>query len=124
MIDEGYGRFLTNLPYPFNVKEDNMKVNIDRIEKDMDFITSISASPGKGCTRLSFSKEDEKVRKYIISELEKIGANIKIDGLGNIRARINDKAQSPSIMIGSHIDTVPSGGKFDEIGRASCRERV
>lgn len=91
-----------------------MESCIERIKKDIDIITEFTATPDEGCTRFSYSKEDKKAREYLISEMKKLDLSIKIDGLGNIRAKyIDNNEELPSIMIGSHIDTVENGGKFD-----------
>ena len=47
-------------------------------------------------------------------EFKKLNLDVKVDKLGNIRAKYNpDNLKTPSIMTGSHIDTVKNGGKFD-----------
>ena len=43
-----------------------MKCNIQRIKNDFDFITKITATPGKGCTRFSYFKENLEVRNYLL----------------------------------------------------------
>lgn len=91
-----------------------MESCIERIIKDIEYITEITATPNLGCTRFSYSKEDREVREYLIDEMEKFGLVVKVDGVGNIRAKyIDDNEGKPSIMMGSHIDTVANGGKFD-----------
>lgn len=91
-----------------------MESCIKRIKNDLDNITQITATPNMGCTRFSYSKEDKQVREYLIKEMEDLGLSIETDGVGNIRAKyIDDNVDEPSIMIGSHIDTVANGGKFD-----------
>lgn len=89
--------------------------NIDRISKDIENIVKITATPGSGYTRFSYSKEDKEVREYLTKILEELGLPVKVDGVGNIRAKYigNGNQDKASIMIGSHIDTVPNGGKFD-----------
>lgn len=93
----------------------NVKVQLERIIKDMEYINSITATSGNGSTRFSYSAEDRKVRDYLIEIMECLGLDIKVDGVGNIRAKLYDQENKEfsSIMIGSHIDTVPNGGKFD-----------
>ena len=80
----------------------------------MEYISKITASPGEGCTRFSYSEEDRQVREYLFKIMKYLGLSIKVDGVGNIRAKyIDGNSEQPSIMIGSHIDTVANGGKFD-----------
>lgn len=90
-----------------------MESSIKRIKRDIEEIARITATPGKGCTRFSYSQEDKKARDYLFNEMKKLGLSIKIDGIGNIRAKYPGQKENPSIMIGSHIDTVMNGGKFD-----------
>lgn len=94
-----------------------MECSIERIKKHIENIASITATPNYGCTRFSYSKEDQEAREYLIDKMNDIGLDIKIDGAGNIRAKYisNIDKNKPSIMIGSHIDTVANGGKFDGV---------
>ncbi|WP_045519438.1 M20 family metallo-hydrolase [Neobacillus niacini] len=89
-----------------------MQVNIDRVSKDFEIIVSYTKTPEKGCTRFSYSAEDKKAREYLLRQMEQLGLSIKVDAIGNIRAKYGDM-EKPSIMIGSHIDTVKNGGKYD-----------
>lgn len=101
-----------------------MKVNRERIEKDYSNILKFSASD-LGYTRLSYSKEDKEVREYLKEQLEKIGADYKEDSVGNIRAKYNPTGlTTKSLLIGSHIDTVPNGGKFDGLTGVICSLEV
>lgn len=89
-------------------------LNFERLSKDLDYISSITSTENEGCTRFSYSKEDNEARKYIISELEKLNLNVTVDAIGNIRSKYNpNNTNEKSIMFGSHIDTVKNGGKFD-----------
>lgn len=101
-----------------------MVVNDNRIARDFQYITSQSSTE-LGCTRLSYSIEDLKVRKYIIDELNEIGAAVSIDSVGNIRAMYNPKnLTTKSLLIGSHIDTVPNGGRYDGLTGTICSLEV
>ncbi len=93
-----------------------MKVNPKRIQKDIKQINKYNSTPGKGLSRLTFTDEYMGAMNYIFKELEKIGAEIQIMRGGNIRARLEGtEKDSPSIMIGSHIDSVFQGGMFDGV---------
>ncbi|KYC45630.1 MAG: allantoate amidohydrolase [Candidatus Methanofastidiosum methylothiophilum] len=93
-----------------------MKVNAKRIEKDIEEINKFNSTPGQGISRATFTQEYMGAIGYIFKELEKIGAEIKIMRGGNIRARLEGTVKdAPSVMIGSHIDSVFQGGKFDGV---------
>lgn len=91
-----------------------MESCIERLKDYIENITKITATPNMGCTRFSYSEEDRQVREYLMNEMKALNLSIKVDGVGNIRAKyIDNNEDKPSIMIGSHIDTVANGGKFD-----------
>ena len=93
-----------------------MKVNAKRIENDIEQINKYNSTPGHGITRLTFTDEYMGAINYVFKELEKIGADIQIMRGGSIRARLEGTVKdSPSIMIGSHIDSVFQGGMFDGV---------
>lgn len=101
-----------------------MNINENRIARYFNYICSLSSTE-LGCTRLSYSNEDLLARQFIIDELNQIGADVKIDSVGNIRAVYNpDKLNTKSLLIGSHIDTVPNGGRYDGLTGSVCSLEV
>ena len=85
-----------------------------RIETWLTDLSSFTASPGKGVTRLTYSKEDTQARKYIKSVMEEYGLTVREDGLGNVFGRLEGKKKgAPAVMAGSHFDSVPNGGAYD-----------
>lgn len=91
-----------------------MESSIKRIINDIEYVSKITATPEYGCTRFSYSEEDKKVRNYLMNQMKDLGLTIKVDGVGNISAKYGkDNIYKPSVMIGSHIDTVANGGRFD-----------
>ena len=69
-----------------------------------------------GMDRLSLNDDDKKVRDWFISETKALGCATKIDQMGNLFAiRPGANKDSPPIMMGSHLDTQPTGGRYDGI---------
>jgi hydantoinase/carbamoylase family amidase len=67
-----------------------------------------------GVTRPSFSSADHEVRQLFIEELKEMGLQVTIDGAANIWGKYKGTGKSKgSIVIGSHLDSVPNGGKYD-----------
>ncbi|WP_053368568.1 Zn-dependent hydrolase [Bacillus sp. FJAT-27245] len=86
----------------------------ERIEKHIDALSQFTATPGKGTTRLTYSKEDLQARNYIKKIMKEYGLEVREDGLGNIFGRLGGSLKNaPSILIGSHFDSVPNGGSYD-----------
>lgn len=93
-----------------------MRVNPKRIEKDIEEINKFNSTPNLGTTRSTFTKEYIGAIRYIIKELEQIGADIQTMKGGNLRARFHgSEKNAPSVMIGSHVDSVFQGGMFDGV---------
>ena len=87
--------------------ENSISINKERLIQDMEAINSNTATPGNGRTRFSYSEEDRKTREYLSKEFTNLNLVVKTDGAGNIRAKYDPKKYDlPSVMIGSHIDTV------------------
>lgn len=88
--------------------------NLERIEDTLSKIANFNATPGVGHTRFSYSDEDRNVREYLINELQQLDMTYQVDAVGNIRARLEGlNPDGPTIMAGSHIDTVLHGGRYD-----------
>lgn len=69
-----------------------------------------------GICRLTLTDSDRQVRDWFVRAGESIGSAVTIDEMGNIFVRQPGKDNSlPPIAMGSHLDTQPSGGKFDGI---------
>ncbi|MFB4475712.1 M20/M25/M40 family metallo-hydrolase, partial [Oceanobacillus caeni] len=65
-------------------------------------------------TRYSYSPEDVKTRKYMKEKMAEYGLTVREDGLGNIFGKLEGKKEfAPSVLIGSHFDSVPHGGNYD-----------
>jgi acetylornithine deacetylase/succinyl-diaminopimelate desuccinylase-like protein len=66
--------------------------------------------------RLSLDDDDKRVRQWLAREVEALGCRMTVDQMGNmfaVRPGRNDTA--PPIMMGSHMDTQPTGGRYDGI---------
>ena len=91
-----------------------METKVERLQNDLETLATFTATPGKGVTRSSYSKEDTMAKNYLIDEAKKLGLEIIIDGFGTIFARKEGKIKdAPAVMFGSHYDSVVNGGAFD-----------
>ncbi|NHM30772.1 Zn-dependent hydrolase [Neobacillus terrae] len=84
------------------------------IEGHIDTLSKFTATPGVGTTRLTYSKEDKQAREYIKNKMTEYRLQVSEDGFGNIFGKLNGTLKdAPSVLIGSHFDSVPNGGSFD-----------
>lgn len=91
-----------------------MRTKLERIKKDIEALSAFNATPGQGLTRLSFTQEHKKAQDYIMAKMEEAGLEVRIDPCGTIIGRLaGSNPQAPSIMTGSHFDSVRCGGNFD-----------
>ena len=69
-----------------------------------------------GIKRLTVSDEDKQVRDWFKAECEKLGCVVEVDEVGNMFAtRAGKRKDLAPIALGSHLDTQPTGGKFDGV---------
>ena len=73
-------------------------------------------TPKGGIKRLTVSDEDKRVRDWFKAECEALGCTVVIDEVGNMFAtRAGRRTDMAPIAMGSHLDTQPTGGKFDGV---------
>jgi N-carbamoyl-L-amino-acid hydrolase len=76
----------------------------------------IGALPGGGCNRQALTDEDKAGRELFMSWCEEIDCELRVDAIGNIFARRPGADNHlPPVVTGSHLDTQPSGGKYDGV---------
>ena len=99
----------------------DIRINLERLIKDIEDLGQIGRDPKGGISRPSFSAADLEARKWLKDRIENAGLQFRQDGAGNIFGRLEGKGNT--IMAGSHIDTVINGGMFDgSIGVLSALE--
>ena len=79
-------------------------------------MAQIGATPRGGCNRQALTDEDRRGRDLFVQWCKAAGCGIKVDEMGNIFARRAGTDESlPPVIAGSHLDTQPTGGKFDGV---------
>ena len=93
----------------------NLPVNAARIAEDIDALARLT-EPGRPWTRRVFSPLFLEGRAYIEARMRAAGLETRIDAAGNLIGRRLGRAGTQGVlMLGSHSDTVPDGGRFDGI---------
>jgi N-carbamoyl-L-amino-acid hydrolase len=88
-----------------------LRINLPRLRKDLEELGDIGKTPEGGVWRSSFSESDMEARRWYLTRLEEAGLRHWTDAAGNIYARLGDGG--PAVVAGSHLDSVPNGGRFD-----------
>jgi N-carbamoyl-L-amino-acid hydrolase len=93
-----------------------MQVNADRLWKSLMDMAQIGATEKGGVCRLALTDLDKQARDLFVKWCQEAGCTIKVDKMGNIFARRSGKDNSLApVVTGSHIDSQPTGGKFDGV---------
>ncbi|MFQ5998552.1 MAG: M20 family metallo-hydrolase [Candidatus Bathyarchaeia archaeon] len=91
-----------------------MRINIDRLEKDLMHLGTIGKTDAGGRTRLTLTQADLEGRNFLITKMKEADLEVRVDKAGNIVGRRRGEDDHlASVCAGSHIDTVPNGGCFD-----------
>jgi len=92
----------------------SLRVDGGRLWRSLMDLAQIGATPKGGVRRLALTDLDGQGRDLVVGWLKETGSRIEIDGAGNIFAtRPGRDPAARVVLTGSHIDTQPSGGKFD-----------
>ncbi|PLT35428.1 M20 family metallo-hydrolase [Bacillus sp. V5-8f] len=89
-------------------------INTSRLQDRIEKLAQIGKIGDTGVCRLALSKEDRKAVDVVKGWMEEAGMETRIDHFGNLIGRMEGKnPDKPIIMLGSHIDSQPYGGRFD-----------
>lgn len=93
-----------------------MLINGERLKQTVEAFADFGRTEKNGVTRLALSEMDIKVRDHFKNVCEELGMTVKWDDMGSMYATLegvdNDK---PPVVIGSHLDSVEKGGRFDGV---------
>nr|WP_313533965.1 M20 family metallo-hydrolase [Brucella anthropi] len=97
-------------------KTEKAIVNGERLWQTLIDIAAFGSIPGDGSCRLSLTDEDKEARDLFARWCEEAGLVRTVDRYGNMFAvREGRDKEAPCILIGSHLDTQPHGGRFDGV---------
>ncbi|MBP0639306.1 Zn-dependent hydrolase [Cupriavidus sp. AcVe19-6a] len=92
----------------------DLRIDGERLWDTLMRLATIGATPKGGVCRLALTDLDRQGRDFFVAEAKAAGCSIRVDAIGNIFARRAGRDDAlPPVMTGSHIDTQPTGGKFD-----------
>ena len=91
-----------------------MRIDADRLWQSLMDLAQIGATPLGGVRRITLTDLDRQGRDRVVQWFEAAGLEVRVDPIGNIFGRRAGRdPRRPPVVAGSHIDTQPSGGKFD-----------
>ena len=93
----------------------NLKIDAERLWGGLMETAAIGATPKGGICRLTLTDLDRAVRDWFRSQAQALGCRVTVDDMGVMFARRDGQHDVPPIAMGSHLDTQPTGGKFDGV---------
>jgi hydantoinase/carbamoylase family amidase len=109
-----------------------MHINAERLKANTIALSEIGGQPNGGVTRLAYSIQEKQAREWVAARFQECGLPVRLDAAGNLFAHLGGRFPSPVVMTGSHVDTVPNGGRFDgaagtlaalEVANTLCQAR-
>jgi len=91
----------------------NLRIDGGRLASRLAELSQIGATPEGGCRRLALTDEDRQGRDWLVGQMQALGLDVKVDSIGNIVGILKGQEDGPAVIMGSHIDTVGTGGRFD-----------
>ncbi len=91
-----------------------MPIQAERIARDLEAFAKIGSSGPTAVTRLALTPEERAGRAYFIELCKAEGMTVRIDRFGNMAAVLGEWDR-PALLTGSHLDSVPDGGRFDGV---------
>ena len=91
------------------------RISEDRFQRDFEELAAIGATPDGGVDRAALSEPHLEARKWFLAKAGQAGLETRIDAAGNhiAIARTGSEPKPRSLLLGSHLDSVPQGGRFD-----------
>ena len=92
---------------------ETLSINRERLQSDIESLAQIGRQEDYGIYRMAFTPGDMQGREWFKNKITEAGLNMYQDGAANIHARLGWDGKRPSILMGSHLDTVPGAGHLD-----------
>lgn len=90
-----------------------LQINGQRLIDSLYALGEHGALPGGGVCRLAATAEDKAGRDFVVARMKALGLSVSIDAIGNVTGVYHGEETLPMVMMGSHIDTVATGGLYD-----------
>lgn len=86
------------------------------VQEGLTHLSSLVDTDLPGWSRVGFSDQDVAGREWVAQQMREAGLTTRVDAVGNVIGVLEgNNPAAPAIVVGSHSDTVPGGGRFDGI---------
>ncbi|UCC53823.1 MAG: hypothetical protein JSV68_07585, partial [Anaerolineaceae bacterium] len=99
------------------MRTDSLRINEKRFLRNLAELGQIGRLPeseGGGLDRRPFSPAERAARDYFVQQAKSANLTVVTDEAANLSAKLwGERTSAPTLLIGSHLDTVPNGGPYD-----------
>ncbi|MCP4297491.1 MAG: Zn-dependent hydrolase [Proteobacteria bacterium] len=100
-------------PWTKVMTEERIEIEGSHLVKRIGDLAKIGVLEGGGCCRLALTDDDKKGRDLVVSWMKELELDITIDEIGNVLGKRAGTEELEPVLMGSHIDTVATGGPYD-----------
>lgn len=97
------------------MQRQKLLINGERLKHELERFADFGRTENNGVTRLALTEEDRLARNFFRSCCEELGLKVKVDDMGCMYATLEGNENKSPILIGSHLDSVKKGGRFDGV---------
>ena len=90
-----------------------MRIKRKRLEESLEALGRVGATAKGGLNRVALTDDDRRGRDLLVEWMRQAGLSVTVDRMGNIFGQRAGSDSAPPVMMGSHADSVPTGGKYD-----------
>jgi beta-ureidopropionase / N-carbamoyl-L-amino-acid hydrolase len=90
-----------------------VRINRKRLEESMEALGRIGATAKGGLNRVALTDDDRRGRDLLVGWMREAGLAVTVDQMGNIFGQRAGGDGRPPVLMGSHADSVPTGGRYD-----------
>jgi len=91
----------------------DVRISFARLRSRLDALAELGATEGGGSCRLALTDADKEGRDLVVTWMDDLGLRVDVDGIGNVVGTWPADRDDAPVMMGSHIDTVATGGIYD-----------
>lgn len=107
---------MLNTSFEFSMMRLMNLINFERLHSFLMQMAAIGGTNNGGCNRQALTLEDKQGRELFLSWCDKIGGISRLDSMGNLFVRFEgDDQDALPLLLGSHLDTQATGGKYDGV---------
>lgn len=92
---------------------DDLRIDIEHLLDRLQALAEIGAIGNGGCCRLALTDADKAGRDRVRAWMDELGLSVTVDRIGNVIGVRAGQVEGPPVLMGSHIDTVATGGRYD-----------